>query len=83
VAITCSNEVELLCSYIFFATEKVFVAIDYAFDIFSIMNLFFDKKTIIKNLELNQHEYELNPSLYVPSTCTLSEFKIVHDKGDL
>ena len=74
MAITCSNEVELLRSYIFFATEKVFVAIDYAFDIFSIMNLFFDKKTIIKNLELNQHEYELNPSLYVPSTCTLSEF---------
>ena len=54
---------------------------DYAFDLFSIINLFLIK-TIIKNLELNQYEYELNPSLYVPSTCTLSEFKIVHENGD-
>ena len=55
---------------------------DYEFDLFSIINLFLIK-TIIKNLELNQYEYELNPSLYVPSMCTLSELKIVHDKGDL
>ena len=70
------------CVHTFFATEKVFVAMDYAFDLFSIINLF-QIKTIIKNLELNQHEYELNPSLYMPSTCTLSELKIVHDKEDL
>jgi len=41
---------------------------------------FLDKKQLYKNFELNQPEYELNPSLNVPNT--LSELKIVHEKVD-